>query len=155
MSKCQLCTSLPDAMAPAKLPEVRTYSRGIANFINIYRRICDTWVLIDNRNSAAVQIAEGRFDKAIDVRDPTLWNLFVEHSTMVEESVELYGEGFTDRLIEAMMRASHRMLLNAAVANELLVVGEGEFGFRHVPARELLREFEQSAHFKALLSRQS
>ncbi|NML23486.1 AAA family ATPase [Pseudoflavitalea sp. G-6-1-2] len=128
----------------------RRYYRGVANFIHIYRNISDSWVLMDNRTAEPVQIAEGYLDKATDIRDAALWSLFVEHSTMVEEPAEQYGEGFTDRLIAAMMKSNYQMLIEAAAINESLVVGDGPPGFRHAPAIELLQEFERSEKFKSL-----
>lgn len=128
----------------------RRYYRGISNFMKLYRALCNTWVLMDSRKPEIAQIAEGRFEQDIDVRDLTLWNQFVEHGERVSEPVQLYGTGITDRLIAAMMQANHEMLLEAAANNELLVVGDGADGFKHAPAAELLKEFEASALFKSL-----
>ena len=57
----------------------RRYSRGLANFLQIYRPLADSWVLCDNSGDGPVVVARGRYWSVEEVFRQELWDE-IEHS---------------------------------------------------------------------------
>jgi len=52
----------------------RRYDRGIMNFFNLYKPICDNWIFVDNSVPPFRLIATGSRDEIISLNDPLLFN---------------------------------------------------------------------------------
>jgi predicted ABC-type ATPase len=48
---------------------IRRYFSGITNLFNLYLRICDYWMVFNNSKSPAELIAEGYYDKDVDIKN--------------------------------------------------------------------------------------
>jgi predicted ABC-type ATPase len=64
---------------PADVIE-RRYYRGIANLINLYIPVVDSWRLIDNLDAIPNIIAKGVGNEEEVIILPELWNRFIEQS---------------------------------------------------------------------------
>jgi predicted ABC-type ATPase len=61
----------------------RRYRRGLANFLQIYRPLADSWVLCDNSGEGPLLVARGERDKAPEVLDQRLYHA-IERSAIEE-----------------------------------------------------------------------
>ena len=58
---------------------VRRYYRGINNFFEIYNKISDYWIVMDNTENKTVYVAEGNDKKITDIKDKERWNNFLNN----------------------------------------------------------------------------
>lgn len=52
----------------------RRYFRGINNLLQLFTKICDYWIVIDNSNTPYKFIAEGTLSNEITIHDNLNWN---------------------------------------------------------------------------------
>lgn len=55
---------------------IRRYYRGIKNFFEIYSKISDYWIVIDNTFDISENIVEGEDDRAIKIINENKWKEF-------------------------------------------------------------------------------
>jgi len=53
---------------------VRRYYRGIFNLINLYMPICDSWIVVNNRNVVPELIAKGTISDENIIKDHYIWD---------------------------------------------------------------------------------
>jgi len=58
---------------------IRRYERGLYNFLNLYRPICDYWLMVDNTFKPSETIVEGK-QRNLNVKNVILWEQ-IRHST--------------------------------------------------------------------------
>jgi predicted ABC-type ATPase len=58
----------------------RRYYRGLANFLELYRPIANTWVVYDNSGVSPILVASGRQREKERVLRPDLWQLLMIES---------------------------------------------------------------------------
>jgi predicted ABC-type ATPase len=56
----------------------RRYYRGIYNFCNLYRMVCDTWLLVNNTKAEPELICEGEFNFLGTVYNDDIWRIVKE-----------------------------------------------------------------------------
>jgi predicted ABC-type ATPase len=57
----------------------RRYFAGLKNFTNLYRDICDEWIVFDNSKELQI-VAQGNFNTSIEIYNAQIWNIINEIS---------------------------------------------------------------------------
>ena len=60
------------------------YYRGIFNLINLYMPVCDTWLVVDNRLSVPISVAEGRDNANSVILNDDIWTEIVRQSKVLK-----------------------------------------------------------------------
>jgi len=60
------------------------YYRGIFNLINLYMPVCDTWLVVDNRLSVPIPVAEGRDNANSVILNDDIWTEIVRQSKVLK-----------------------------------------------------------------------
>lgn len=51
----------------------RRFKSGLCNFFTLYMSLVDNWIIIDNSKEHPQDIAEGQFDKVLQIKDTQKW----------------------------------------------------------------------------------
>jgi predicted ABC-type ATPase len=65
---------------------IRRYYRGINNLINLYAKICDTWIVIDNTEPPSEIITNGSTDLEKTIFNNDIWETILKQSHDNENS---------------------------------------------------------------------
>ena len=67
-------------------PEVieRRYYRGIFNLINLYIPVCDTWLVVDNRLSVPMPVAQGGYNAPSVIVNNDIWAEIIRQSKVLK-----------------------------------------------------------------------
>jgi len=57
---------------------IRRYRRGVSNLINIFLKLCDYWLVIDNSKRSFTIIAEGNKEFETSIYDDATWTKLKE-----------------------------------------------------------------------------
>jgi predicted ABC-type ATPase len=122
----------------------RRYFRGISNLMNIYRSVCDQWMVFDNRYEQPVRIADGKAGFDANIVQPERWSVFVQQSNRVECPSAPYYTTYVERLLQAVADGVYLLVKERAILGDTLVVGDGYGGFEKMPAITLLEKLNSA-----------
>jgi predicted ABC-type ATPase len=52
----------------------RRYYRGISNLINLYKPVCDSWIVVNNKNVVPELVAKGTLDGENIIQNYYIWD---------------------------------------------------------------------------------
>ena len=52
----------------------RRYHRGISNLINLYKPVCDSWIIVNNKNVVPELVAKGALNGENIIQNHYIWN---------------------------------------------------------------------------------
>lgn len=123
----------------------RRYGRRIQNLVNLYREICDSWMVVNNMFENPEVIAEGRFLERESILNEELWNFILDQKKVydtVKEPEVHYHTNMSERIIESIRKAVYHLIIEAANKDQSLVVADKKGSFGRVPAKELLKRIK-------------
>jgi predicted ABC-type ATPase len=59
----------------------RRYYRGVFNFINLYKPVCDSWIVVNNKNVIPELVAKGTHRGESIIQDRYIWDIINAQST--------------------------------------------------------------------------
>lgn len=58
----------------------RRYKSGIRNLLDLYKPVCDYWIIINNSENPFKVIAEGLKNSELDIKERLIWNKINEQA---------------------------------------------------------------------------
>lgn len=121
---------------------VRRYHRSVENLSSLYIPVADKWLVFDNTAEKPLLIAEGEQGMIKEIHQFETWQLITKTHEIMEPSTPQMSE-FARMFTEGLVKGVRKLVELNAKLDQDMVYGDGKGGVRIVPAKEVLKKWEE------------
>ena len=127
---------------------IRRYERSVHNLTELYITVVDKWVVYDNSDKNPELVAEGEKGYIREIHRFETWQRITKTHEIMEPATPRMSE-FAHTLTEALQKGVRKLVEYNAKLDQDMVYGDHNGNVYHVPAKEVLRQWEQEEKEKA------
>ncbi len=120
----------------------RRYQRSVDNLAELYIPVVDKWVVYNNSGEEPQLVAEGEKGFVKEIHQSDIWQLITKTHEIMEPTTPQMSE-FARTLTEALRKGVRKLVEYNAKLDQDMVYDDGKGGVRIVPAKEVLKKWEE------------